>query len=284
MRYGVDWAWGSLSPATLRSVGASFAARYLSYDSGKNLSPSEARWLSQAGIDLVVVWETTAARALSGYNAGVEDARAALAQARACGKPDWAPIYFAVDIDESPGEASVVESYFRGVNAVLGVARTGVYGGFWTVKRLFEAGVIKYGWQTIAWSGGMWYPRSQLRQVGVDHVLAGVGDDPDLAVAADFGQWRVGQRQAAPPPPPPYWYCMWDERFWVERWNQLRSDKSLHAHWQRVKLKELMTTRRKTIWYRAQKSGWKVLHRDLRYALLREYTSKVGTVPHAPVR
>jgi hypothetical protein len=80
--------------------------------------------------------------------------------------PVSSPIYFAVDFNETAGQAGAVASYFRGVNAVLGVNRTGGYGGYWTISRLFNSGLIRFGWQTSAWSGGRWDPRAQLQQYG----------------------------------------------------------------------------------------------------------------------
>ena len=70
---------------------------------------------------------------------------------------------------------------------MLGRSRTGAYGGYWVIKRLFDAHKIAWGWQTYAWSGGNWDSRAQLRQIqnGIDNG----NEDKDEAVAADFGQW-----------------------------------------------------------------------------------------------
>ncbi len=185
--FGVDWAWGDASPDALRKANVKFACRYLSRDSAKNLTAAEAKILSDARIDLVVVWETTADRAKQGVAAGRLDAREALKQARACGMPEDAPIYFAVDFD---GTAAQVAPYFRGVAGVLGKSRTGVYGGLRVVAGLFDAGIVDYGWQTYAWSGGKWDRRAQLQQYSNARTLAGVSCDYDRATADDFGQWR----------------------------------------------------------------------------------------------
>jgi hypothetical protein len=69
--FGVDYAWGRPGAAALKRAGAKFACRYLSHDTtGKNLTRAEADELSAAGLWLVVVWETTANRALDGRAAG----------------------------------------------------------------------------------------------------------------------------------------------------------------------------------------------------------------------
>src|SRR4051812_3567405 len=104
-RNGVDYAWARPSLSDLRASGYTFAARYLSYDtSGKNLSHAEADSLIANGLDVVVVWETTADRALSGYGGGASDAAAAAQQAAADGMPGSRPIYFAIDFDASEGQ------------------------------------------------------------------------------------------------------------------------------------------------------------------------------------
>lgn len=189
---GVDYAWGRPGVPALLKAGVKFACRYLSTDTSKNLSPAEARELSAAGIWLVVVWETTAQRALAGKAAGVSDATAAAAQAKACGMPDDRPIYFAVDWDASESQQAAINAYLDGAASVLGVARVGLYGGYWPVKRAFDAKKITYGWQTYAWSGGNWDPRAQLQQYSNDHTINRVGLDYDRAVKDDYGQWRIG--------------------------------------------------------------------------------------------
>jgi hypothetical protein len=201
---GVDYSWARPSPSGLKSEGYTFAARYLSYDtSGKNMTKGEIAALWSAGVDVVANWEQTATAALNGYNQGASDAKAAEAQANANGIPTGRPIYFSVDFDATPGDQTALNAYFDGVASVIGVARTGAYGGYYVIQRLFNASKIKWGWQTYAWSGGQWDSRAQLRQV-LNGITAG-GDanccDKDEAVATDFGQWH-----AAPANTPPRGY------------------------------------------------------------------------------
>lgn len=197
--FGVDYAWGRPGVAALKSAGANFACRYVSHDrTGKNLTRDEAETLSAAGIRLVVVWETSAARALDGRAAGAADARDAAAQAAGCGMPGDRPIYFAVDFDASADQQPEIDAYFDGVASVLGRDRTGMYGGYGPVGRAFDAGKIAYGWQTYAWSGGRWDERAQLRQYSNGHTLNNVSVDYNRAVADDYGQWLVGGSPDAP--------------------------------------------------------------------------------------
>src|SRR6185312_5360978 len=120
------------------------------------------------------------------YSRGVAEAKEAEAQAKAVGAPAGRPIYFSLDFDATPGQQGAIDAYFEGVASVIGLARTGAYGGYYPIKRLFDAGKIKWAWQTYAWSGGQWDSRAQLRQVQ-NEVESGL--DKDHAVVADFGQW-----------------------------------------------------------------------------------------------
>lgn len=203
MRFGLDYAWTTISVSAHRAIGSTFACRYLSTDPSKNLSLAEAEILRAGGIDVLVVWETAAMRALSGTSAGATDARDALAQAEALKMPAGRPIYFAVDFDETPTEATEVADYFKGVNSVLGASRSGVYGGYWVVKRLLDAGLVKYAWQTYAWSGGQVDHRAQLYQYSNGHVVDGQSCDYNHSLAPDFGQWSYKTSSPTSPPSPP---------------------------------------------------------------------------------
>lgn len=191
-RAGVDFAWGRPSIAALRDEGVTFVARYLSHDSSKNLSPAERRGYHRAGIDVIVVWESTGGRALEGRAAGAEDARNAYYQAVACGMPTdenrrlKRPIYFAIDTD---ADVDQVKEYFEGVGAVLGHHNAGVYGGIRPVSGLFDLKLVGYGWQTYAWSNGQWDRRAQVQQYLNGQSIGGVSVDLDRSTAVDFGQW-----------------------------------------------------------------------------------------------
>jgi hypothetical protein len=191
-REGVDYSTRTVDVRALRAAGKTFAMRYLSHDDGKNLHADEARQLSSAGIDIGVVWETSAQRTLSGRAGGVQDAQEAARQAKACGMPDDRPIYFAVDFDANDRQKPTIADYLRGAASVLGANRVGVYGGFPVVKYCFDHGVAKYAWQTLAWSGGHRDPRAQLYQHRNGVKVAGMDVDLDTAFAEDFGQWRTG--------------------------------------------------------------------------------------------
>ncbi len=189
---GVDYPWSHPSPASLKAAGKKFALRYLSHNASKNLSRAEAGALAADGISVGVVWESTADRPLSGRTAGADDARDALAQARACGMPAGRPIYFAADFDVTESQQAAVNAYLDGAGSVIGKAWVGVYGGYYAVKRALDGGHAAWGWQTFAWSGGQWDNRAVLRQ-GKQATIGGVGVDLDTALAYDYGQWTPGR-------------------------------------------------------------------------------------------
>jgi hypothetical protein len=202
--FGIDYAWGRPSIASMKAGRVGFAARYLSHDtSGKNLSRSEAAGLAAAGIWSVVVWETTADRAKTGgRTGGAADAKAARTQAGACGMPGSRPIYFAVDFDATRADWPKIAEYFKGVISVLGLGRVGMYGGYDPVKWAFEDGLITYGWQTYAWSEGRLERRSHIYQYSNDQLMGGIDCDFNLAYKTDYGQWMPGR--LPPPIPPPF--------------------------------------------------------------------------------
>jgi hypothetical protein len=141
-----------------------------------------------------------------GYDGGVADAQTALRLHAAAGGPDSAPIFFSVDEDiNSDTWNNVAVQWFRGINSVLGVDRTGIYGSRRTCGWAIRDGVIgssttpghRWAWQTIAWSHGEREPAAVLYQrvvVSGSDPGALIGDfhvDVDDVLAADFGQWDL---------------------------------------------------------------------------------------------
>lgn len=184
MQQGVDCAWGKPSVGALHAAGKSFVCGYISHDAGKDLSAAEIANYVKHGIAVVLVWETTASRALAGFSAGKADAEEAARKARERGV-GAIPIYFAVDTDV-PWTA--VKAYFQGVHSVL-KARSGVYGSFRVCVGLRAAGLVGYTWQTYAWSFGAWLHGANLRQYRNGTVVGGVSVDLDQARRRDFGQY-----------------------------------------------------------------------------------------------
>nr|WP_011855206.1 DUF1906 domain-containing protein [Mycolicibacterium monacense] len=141
-----------------------------------------------------------------GYDGGVADARTALRLHAAAGGPGSAPIFFSVDedIDDDTWNTVAVE-WFRGINSVLGVHRTGIYGHSRACAWAIADGMIGrsttpdhwWAWQTKAWSAGEREPRAVLYQSVVvtasepGVALGGTHVDVDEVLASDFGQWDL---------------------------------------------------------------------------------------------
>lgn len=141
-----------------------------------------------------------------GHDGGVADAQTAQRLHAAAGGGASAPIFFSVDEDiDLKTWKSVAVEWFRGINSVLGVDRTGIYGHSRACAWAIEDGVIGrsttaghwWAWQTTAWSHGERESRAVLFQAVVNTpsspgpLLGGVHVDVDEVLAADFGQWDL---------------------------------------------------------------------------------------------
>ena len=151
-------------------------------------------------------WVNSPSDFTRGFDGGVADAQTALRLHGASGGPDSAPIFFSVDEPIDAGTwKSLGAPWFRGINSVLGVARTGIYGGVNELGWAIADGVVGpsttpgyyWAWQTKAWSGGKRAPGAVLFQrevVTATDPGAMIGDihvDVDDVLAPDFGQWDL---------------------------------------------------------------------------------------------
>jgi Rv2525c-like, glycoside hydrolase-like domain len=193
VREGVDYSFTRPSPTQLRAAGKTFAVRYVGTPgSGKNLTKAEAQALQAAGLDLVSNYEAGNAGWMhGGRTVGVAAAKAAHADAVACGMPPDRPIYFSADWNATLDEYKTqIRPCLQGAADVLGgPGRVGVYGSVYVVTWAMQDNVADWGWGTYAWSFGQWPPHGQLRQYKNGVALAGGIVDLCLAVTADFGQW-----------------------------------------------------------------------------------------------
>jgi peptidoglycan hydrolase-like protein with peptidoglycan-binding domain len=196
---GVDFAYGNgVTADQLKDAGVQFVCRYLSRDSGKDISAQELANYKAVGIAVVLNWESTGQ--MPDEAQGVADAQRAHAEAVALGEGN-APIIFSADFDPG-GNTDGIVAYMRGVESVLGRSRTGIYGCFVAVRACFDAGLVTYGWQTSAWSDGKWDDRAQLQQYDYKVVIGPAEVDRDRAMAQDFGQIGSAAPKPAPGPRP----------------------------------------------------------------------------------
>lgn len=189
-REGIDFSGPRPTAQALKAAGRDFVLRYArSFTHPKSITAAEAAYWKANGIDVAIVDEVGADRALQGRAVGRADATAAKAAVISVGGPhDGGVIYCAVDFDATSGQMPAVLDYIRGYADVLGVARAGVYGSYDVCAAAKAAGVCRYFWQTYAWSGGRQFP-GHLYQYSNSHTLGGVDVDYDRALTADFGQW-----------------------------------------------------------------------------------------------
>ena len=203
--FALDYSQGRPRGSEVARLGYGAVNRYLANGlSGRtNLSAAEVNDMHANGVAVVLVWERKIIgqpdRATEGWNAGVTDAQAALAQAQAVGLPNN-PIYFCIDFDipdyapkstDSRAKLGPCGDYLAGALSVVGIARMGVYGGFYAVSRAIDAGLGTYFWQAVAWSGGQKDPRIHMFQRLGTVTVDGVGCDVSEVYKSDFGQNEV---------------------------------------------------------------------------------------------
>lgn len=170
--------------------------------------------LRTAGLDVVSNFQygkpgwPTPSDYTRGYDGGVADAHTAMDLHAAAGGPASAPIFFSIDEDISADTwKTVALQWFRGINSVVGIERTGIYGSANACSLAIADNVIghsstaghRWAWQARAWSRGEREPSAVLFQSVVYTASspgALIGDihvDEDDVLAADFGQWDLGR-------------------------------------------------------------------------------------------
>ena len=111
---------------------------------------------------------------------------------------------FSVDDNITLGTWNTIAvEWFRGINSVLGVNRTGIYGHSRACAWAIQDGVVgqsatpgrHWVWRTRAWSFGEREPAAVLYQDVIDTasnpgpLVGGIRVDENQVLAADFGQW-----------------------------------------------------------------------------------------------
>lgn len=183
--------------ACLQQNNITFVGRYYSrttHIEGKKLTESEARLISQSGIDLVTVYEDGPTE-YSYFSAsrGTEDANSALAQAASIGQPGGSAIYFSVDYDAASSEiAAGIHAYFQAVAAAIGTQyQVGVYGSGAVCTAMLQAGFAQLAWlsQSTGFNGTKTFTNWVIKQ-GLEGPVCGLNSDADVA-QGNFGAFRV---------------------------------------------------------------------------------------------
>jgi len=191
--------------ALLKERGGGFIARYL-----KNLSLAEAGAILHAGLEILLIFETTAERALDGAGAGAADGAKARNMAAALGAPQGVAIVATVDFDATEAQEPTVLTYLRGFKAGLaGQAKLMVYANGAICAAALDGRVADYTW--LAGGSGMRGTQA-FKASGRATIIQDVGDkrgldlgisiDSDVAYTEDFGGWSLTPAASVASPPP----------------------------------------------------------------------------------
>lgn len=187
----------------LLDAGVEFVARYYANSGAKVLSQGEARTLSQAGLQLVAVWEDgypTKAPYFS-YAKGVDDASSAFHDALIVGQPIDSPIYFAVDYDATNSDISgPINDYFRGIAVGLAASSggapvhpVGVYGSGAACSFLLARNLATVAWLSMSpgFLGSKDFGAWDIKQSRDPQQFGGIAADLDEGVG-DYGGFQIG--------------------------------------------------------------------------------------------
>src|ERR1700761_1832517 len=214
----IDFAMHQIPAQDIRAAGHSGVVNYVSLSrpgssfGAKPITRPYAESLTAAGLVIVSNYQygkpggSVPSDFTRGFAGGVEDARTAWKLHTAAGGGQSAPIFFTVDddINHDPWN-NVALQWFRGINSVIGVQRTGVYGGINVCQWAAADGVIgnsrtpgkKWAWQTRSWSHGQIDPAAVLYQRIVSTastpgpLVGGQEVDVNDVLAQDCGQWNL---------------------------------------------------------------------------------------------
>ena len=214
----IDYAMRQIPAADIRAAGYAGVINYVSLSrpgsnfGAKPITRPYAESLTAAGLVIVSNYQygkpggTAPSDFTRGYAGGVADAKAGWQLHTAAGGGQSAPIFFSVDDDISRETWNTLAlPWFRGINSVLGVQRTGVYGGIDVCQWAAADGVIgnsgtpgrRWAWQTRAWSGNRIHPAAVLYQRIVSTasnpgpLVGGIEVDVNDVLAGDCGQWNL---------------------------------------------------------------------------------------------
>lgn len=193
-----DYSGGYPGGAALKAAGFTGVIRYVGIGrSTKRITGAEYRDLVAHGLEVLLVCELDTHDAEGGYNAGVSNARAALADARNLGIPDSVGIAAAADEHLNSAQVAVAVQYVRGFHDVLGEARTGAYGFAELVDAVHPTGYAGWTWKCgtgPTGAEGSWLTFWQRNVAPTTETVNGVIvdiDDEELPLA-----------QPVPAPPP----------------------------------------------------------------------------------
>jgi N-acetyl-anhydromuramyl-L-alanine amidase AmpD len=227
----IDFSNRAISPHLIRAAGFDGVVAYVSESrpgsnfAAKPLRRQYADALRAEGLEIVSNFQfgkpgsSTPSDFTRGFAGGVADATTALRLHAEAGGPDHAPIIFRVDDDiDLVTWNDLAVNWFRGINSVLGVGRTGIYGHSRVCAWAIQDEVVgrsttpgfSWAWQTKAWSQGEREPAAVLFQGVTDTpsnpgpLVEGTRVDVNDVLAADFGQWGLDRSSSVAVLPPQF--------------------------------------------------------------------------------
>lgn len=225
MIYGIDCA----TPLTdelivlIKNEGYQFVGRYVVPETPalkwKALTRAEAERISNAGLYLFSIYETTGKEAVGGKRSGIYHAEKAIARAADLGIPEYSAIYFAVDY-EPLGDQQLQDVYdfFTGVYDTMRYSSNhylpGVYGCYRVVTKVAE--FIPYLWQCAAWSYKLKSAHVDMYQ-SIETTLSDYKnvlhvDINEARSIENVGAWKI-EKETEKDPKIPTWYEPF--RYWV---------------------------------------------------------------------
>ncbi|BBI31466.1 DUF1906 domain-containing protein [Cohnella abietis] len=194
MTKGIDCST-PLNASTAKALaqqGFQFVGRYLVPENyrWKRLTLAEANVITEAGMQVISVFETTANRASGGTEAGKADGAAALKEAKLLGQPTGSTIYFAVDYDAQPKDYDNIERYLKAATEQIPGYCSGVYGSYAVIEEMAKRKACTSFWQTYAWSSGKKSGNANVYQYKNDVVIGGISVDLNESYGSE-GWWNT---------------------------------------------------------------------------------------------
>ncbi|MGE2728241.1 DUF1906 domain-containing protein [Mycolicibacterium vaccae] len=213
----IDFAMRQIPAQDIKAAGHAGVINYVSTSrpgsnfGAKPITLPYAQSLTAAGLVIVSNYQygkpggTAPSDFTRGFAGGVADAKTGWHLHTAAGGGRSAPIFFSVDDDiDRQTWNDLALPWFRGINSVIGVQRTGIYAGIRPCQWAAADGVIGqsrtpghvWAWQTRSWSNGQIYPAAVLYQRIIDTasnpgpVVGGIRVDVNDVLARDCGQWN----------------------------------------------------------------------------------------------
>lgn len=188
----------------LKRRGVTAIGRYYAVRGSKRLTRTEAQAISDAGIQVFIVYEDSGDPVLS-IDRGRNDAQIALSQAKSIGQPDGSAIYFAMEHlphGYNPEHIPGIKLYFEGIRRTFaGKYKVGCYSNGSTLEALLDAKLIDYAWVSASTSfhGSKEFlktDRWHLAQRLVDKNWDGVSTDTNDVQGGDFGAFQLPNASA----------------------------------------------------------------------------------------